>query len=65
MTEEEEWKNRYVGLLHAGKYIEADKLKNKHIPKKLYKFEPFTDTRISTLKKSIYLSHLTGFDVPK
>lgn len=53
MTEEEEWKNRYVGLLHAGKYIEADKLKNKHIPKKLYKFEPFTDTRISTLKKKV------------
>lgn len=61
----DEWIIEYLKLYYSGHYSEAETIKNAHIPKKLYKFEPFEKSRLMTLENNqIYVSHSTMFDDP-
>lgn len=59
------WILDYIKAFYEGEYFEAEKIKNAHMPSKLYKYQSFGNDRIETLKNSqIYLSHSSSFDDP-
>lgn len=61
----ENWKYYYIQSLHDGNLSEANDIKRKNLPKKLYRFEKVEDCRLVTLKRNaLYVSHSTVFDDP-
>ncbi|MGG1518463.1 DUF2971 domain-containing protein [Paenibacillus oryzisoli] len=60
-----EWTNDFFKLYFDGKRAEAYKCKQKNMPNKLYKFQPFDDLRINTLlRNEIWFSTPSSLNDP-